>query len=392
MTRRLCMFILYLILLSSVTPAYSQDDAQPINVVVAVDGNAQVHRATWEVPNAMSYLGLGELIFPGDIIEPSPGQQVHVLCADLTQEIVSNVSSSPCSPEPDAPVFVWADASLVGVQRADPARYFDIPYVITPRNTNLLKGTPTFQWASLQGAATYSLQISREDGTEVWARTGLTETELPYPSNEEPLDPGRYIVNVVPYDDGNFVIPTPEDPAPHSFVVLDAIEVADIEQKTVMVANVPLPTHAPAGMETYNLALSYARYELYADAIWSLSSLLPVDLVAGESFPDSLPDATTLAGSPELYLRLGDYYRATHLPLEAWRAYEVGLQIAEAVGDLENTAKAHAGLAEVVIIEEAIQAHYEAAIDFFCNGVSDTARCEELTDELEAHQLPHQLQ
>ncbi|MDY6784578.1 MAG: tetratricopeptide repeat protein [Cyanobacteriota bacterium] len=199
------------------------------------------------------------------------------------QSSAANQCDIGCSPSPDG--------CICGGSRSDETAFIfaDIPYLISPRSTNILDGNPLLRWYPVEGATSYRVRVKRGNGELIWEVAEVRETEVRY-GGEIPLEPGVYDVIVNVNDTG--ASSAEEELKGWKFRVLGDPDREEIQS---------LATQQTRGLtgEAKVLALAefYASKELYADAI----ALLESRIAEGSA-------------TARVYHQLGDRYRDIRFP------------------------------------------------------------------------------
>jgi len=313
------------------------------NLLVTTQGTVELKREGWRgyVPVAF-----GTVIRWGDLIRPSTGQVVTIICADLTLRTVDQESGCPCQPG-TLPVLTYGGTHLLAPRGATS----DIPYILYPRNTAILDDQPLLRWHAT-GASSYTVAIVR-GGRTFWQQAGVSGTELHYPADAPTLQPGiDYLLSVT---DENTSRRSSEDPAKGlGFQLLSEAQRSKVEaQRDAILA---LSVDEPA--RQFVLAVYYAGQGLRGEALMLLDTL------------------TATIDTPAIYLWRGDLLLATQLPTEATEAYQSALNSAEALGDVESQAAAHAGLWRAMGDE----AYFDQAVTLY-EVLGDTAAVAALREE-----------
>ncbi len=333
------------------------------NLVVAVSGQVEIHRASWHNPNTSSRLSIGEIVQPGDLILIDPDEHVTILCADSSVIQLDSMNQVVrCQNDPAGPLITWRGGSLTNIQRRGDLRRFEqMPYLISPRNTRLLTNTPEIRWSPLADAHCYDVQLL--SGGEVrWEQKRITATAVTTP----PLEPGYYIVTITPNDSAGNPIDVPNDPIPQRFQILSSDESEAIQDLQNTLTTASAANGMPADVLDYQLVIYYTQQELYTDAIDTLQTLLPFNIYdTEEPAPAQTFPLETLAGSPAPYLHLGELYKAVSLPVETLTSFEVALAVALEHNDEEAIAIARAHLAQLTTVRDDAMAFYRQAIGFY---------------------------
>jgi hypothetical protein len=280
------------------------------NLLVESEGKVSLKRKGWRDYVPVSF---GVEVRRGDLVRPDEGQEIRILCADLSLHRVTRESGCPCKVE--VPVLQYG-ARRVLAPRA-PNRL--IPYVLHPRNTAVLDAHPVLRWYDT-GASSYTVAIVR-GGEVVWKAAGVKGGEMRYPEDAPALQPGvDYLLRV---QDGDSQRHSGEEPAMGlGFRVLSDEARSRVEAQREEILALPLSDAA----RRFALAVYYNGKGLRGEAL-ALLDEVSLDVRAAA-----------------VQLMRGDLLLAVSLPEEAARAFQEALQSAEALGDLESQAAAYVGL------------------------------------------------
>jgi hypothetical protein len=289
---------------------------QTVNLLVATSGTVRLKRDGWKdfVPVAA-----GARLQPTDLLEVQGS--ATVLCDGPMVMTMTALGKTPCPLERGS--FVYDGARVSSGQRGIPK---DIPYIVFPRNTLVLKNRPLLMWNDT-GAPPYTVTIVDNTGKEVLPQIAVTDTRLAYPTDAPTLQPGIDYLLVVRDAKGKTSV---DDPAKGlGFRVLSATSRPDVEQQSAAIL-------ALEGLDEtarqLALAVSYATWPgedgrgLYVEA-WQV-----------------LEQVAQTHDTPPIRLWIGDMLHAMRLPNEAEIAYQHALQQAKASGDRASQAAAEAGL------------------------------------------------
>lgn len=285
-------------------------DEPALHWLIAAEGQVVIEREGWQDFYPISP---GMSLRRGDLLRPQAGGKAVVLCADLSLYTVATERGCPC--QEAVPVLTYQGAPILVPRQAEK----DVPYVLSPRATGILEAHPVIRWHDT-GAGTYTV-IIWQGSVKVWQQTGVEATEIRYPEAAPLLQPGRdYLVVVV---DETTEHSSEDDPARGTgFHLLTPEEQEEIANRREQIEALSLDEAA----RRYALALYYDQQGLRGEAVALLESL-------ASDWP-----------GPAVALRQGDIYLVMRLPSEAAQAYDHALERAEAAGDLEAQALAHAGL------------------------------------------------
>ncbi len=270
----------------------------------------------------------GTPIYPGDKLQTSQNGQITIQCADLGIKsikagenqlnsclLASEKSKSECNknlircPDRGDDQVAWNNAP--------------VPYIISPRRTQLLENKPTLRWNPVAGATSYKLSL-RENKTKLNWELTVAGTEAVYPG-EPALKPGVKYRLIVEANTGASS-ETPVVEGDTEFGLLDEGEMQRVKD-AVGAIDKQVPNAAAQKLATANL---YISTNLIAEAIETL-----------ESLPKSGIE------TPPIYLTLGDLYRENlQLMPQAEVYYKKAIGTAKP-DDIEELTEAHYGLGQV---------------------------------------------
>jgi hypothetical protein len=284
--------------------------------IIETSGSVSVKKSNWA--DAMM-MGVGTQLQAGDLLTPSGGATIKVLCDNLTVWNVPNGDTSDvasgCEDLPDLAMDL--EYHQGGTNDA-------IPYVITPRNTLLMSNEFNISWNGVRNATSYLVTIEGEDGF-TWSQE-VEDTQVLY-SGEEPLEAGVfYLVSVVADTDVSSV---EDQGAKLGFTLVVDNLIEGVETRKTAIENTDLSDEGKA----IATAILYSLNNLNADAIASLETLVA--------------DGTQTA---LVYQMLGDLYVKTGLNSLAEASYSQAIVLASDSEDLEVLTNAQAGLAGVNIL------------------------------------------
>jgi hypothetical protein len=324
------------------------------NLLVAVEGEVLLKRSTWPDYHPTAF---GAVLERGDLLKLSAGGQATVLCDSLTTWAVPAGApaglSSGCPQPPEAPL-VWGGAQVGNTRGFDSL----VPYIISPRMTDLLNSTPTLRWND-SGATSYNVQV--RGGDLSWSQADVSQSELVYPG-EPALKPGvSYVLVVV---DSNGKSSQDEGTVGLGFRLLREDEAEQIRAYGNRLAGLGLSDE----IEAFALAQLYAGQNLRAEAIEILAGLVE----AGHQ-------------QAAVHQLLADLYAQIGLFLLAEPRYLEAIALAETQANLEAVAASQADLAEVYFrlgkTDEAIHRLTQAQTGYETLG--DTDKANEIAERLE---------
>jgi len=304
------------------TPTFIPE--QGLNFLVSTTESIQLKRDNWSDYQPIAF---GTTIRRGDLILPPSGEEVTILCADLSVHTIDQEAGSPC--QVVSPKLYWDGTRIVNPMAAPIA----IPYILYPRSTQIVDEQPWLRWHDT-GAGSYTVSII-QGGEAIWQETGVAGTELHYPDNAPPLNSGvDYLLEVVDEDSGTS---STQDPLKGLGFRLSSSEAKTLITQT---QNEIHTLSLDASAQSFALAIFYAGQGIYGDA-----QIL-------------LDEVAQTTNAPLVQLWRGHMFLATRLYAEAEDAYTEAATLATALDDIETQAQAQTGLWRAAREES----HYDAAI------------------------------
>jgi len=347
-----------LVALVPAQPARSQSVA--MNLLQVERGEVKIKKPQWKTYRKAT---TGALLHPDDFLQLSSGASASLMCG----------TTKKWKPTPGKEVKVsegcprgTASRPRAVARAQTRAVSYPFPYILSPRNTNILSARPLLKWNPVAGTRLYTVQLQAITGDELTWRTETADSQVAY--GGEPLKPGaRYLLTV---ETDQKAKSTAEAGVTLAFSLLPtdkakavAGEIAAIKQQGLL----------PEG-EALALAYLYEGYNLKAEAIALLEPLVQQK-----------------SENPIVYGLLGDFYLQTQLSQKALAAYQQALTLAQKSGDLEGEGSAQAGLGEANFglgkTEEALAWLQKAQASYQALGDEDqgqvlAARIEEIKKKL----------
>jgi len=329
-----------LILITVGFPAATFSNTVGVNTIFQVKGKVTVKKPQWKKTLPAS---VGLTLSFDDKLEVAANASVKVYCSNLKQWTVKTgkyIVSSGC-PRGN-PVISLPNSNNTTLRPTGNTEKVlaKLPYLITPRQTNILTNRPRLRWNAVPGATNYTIKI---DGVN-W-ETQTNKTEIVYPG-EPPLEAGKRYRVTIKADNGA----SSRSDAVVGFRVLD-----EQTQKTVLDA-VKTVQQQQLSPEEAGLVLAhlYRGYGLYGDAVEVLEGLVKQNSQVAT-----------------VYQLLGD---------TAKKPYEKALKLATNTQNLSVQAEIQAGLGIAYRIlgnkDEAIQWLTKAKGTY--NQLGDTSQVQEL--------------
>ena len=308
------------------------EPVQGVNLLVAVEGDARLKREGWSEYTPVDF---GTPILHTDLLEVDG--TISVLCGDLSLKPVSGRSNSPCPPtlgwmEREGAYYGLDASAAMGEVRGSLPN--DVPYIQHPRNTLVLDPHPLLRWHDT-GAISYTVAIV-QGGRSIWTQQNVVENEMRYPKNAPSLQPGNdYLLVVIDNDTGKTSSDDPTRGIGFRVVAPEHREAIETRRDDILALS-----SLDGSTRDFALAAYYATWKPPTEegekansgrGLWGEAWLL-------------LESAVQTHDTPAVHLWTGDVLSAMKLPDEAEAAYQTALGRAEALGDLESQAAAHAGL------------------------------------------------
>ena len=185
-----------LILITVGFPAATFSNTVGVNTIFQVKGKVTVKKPQWKKPLPAS---VGLTLSFDDKLEVAANASVKVYCSNLKQWTVKPgkyIVSNGCprgNPVISLPNINNTTLRPTGNKEKVLAK---LPYLITPRETNIITNRPSLRWNAVPGATNYTIKI---DGVN-W-ETQTNKTEIVYPG-EPPLEAGRRYRVTIEADNG----------------------------------------------------------------------------------------------------------------------------------------------------------------------------------------------
>ena len=314
----------FIALSSIATTALAASNRISNGLIIHTSGEVQLERQNGRIVRPTS----GTPIYPGDKLRTAQNGQLMLQCADLGVKAIAGSenqlnscllatekSQAECSrdvikcPDRGDGKIAWNSAP--------------IPYIISPRRTQLVNNKPILQWNPVAGATSYKLSL-RENGAKFnWEMT-VSDTEAVYPG-EPALKPGvSYKLIVVANTGASSENAVAEGDT--EFSLLDEGEVERVKSEVRAIGQ-QVPN---AASQKLAIAQVYRSANLNAEAIETLESLLAAGV---ETAP--------------IYRMLGEMYQGrSQLMPQAEIYYKKAINAAKS-DDIEELTDARYGLAQV---------------------------------------------
>ena len=307
-----------------ISPAIAATSRISNGQILNISGEVQLQRQNGRSIRATT----GTPIYPGDKLQTSQNGQITIQCADLGIKsikagenqlnsclLVSDKSKSDCNknlircPDRGDDKIAWNNAP--------------IPYIISPRRTQLLENKPALRWNPVAGATSYKLSLLENNAKLNWEMT-VNGTEAVY-AGEPALKPGVKYRLIVEANTG-VSSESAAGEGYREFGLLDEKE-AQAVKDAVGAIDQQVPNAVAKKLATAHIYLST---NLIAEAIETLESL-----------------PTAGVETAPIYRKLGELYRErSQLMPQAEVYYQKAINAAKP-DDIEELTDARYGLGQV---------------------------------------------
>ena len=287
--------------------------AQPVNLVVQIDGQLKVKRPGRAIYTPVVF---GTKLYNGDLLDLEKSSTAGVVCSDLTlRQVPSGIAAVPCPAS--RVVLKQQDGTQIMATRGPGDG--SLPVVLSPRKTRLITAHPTLRWTPVKGATAYKVVVQGKNVD--WSTVVTSATELVYPQQAPQLEADTdYRVMVMANGQAG-----DEPGLGLSFSLLKSDEKKVVLQEQKQIESLGLPK----GPTQFLIAHLYADHALYAEAIEQL---------------DGVSKRFKVAAVRRL---LGDLQMDIGLPQQAEADYLDALELAKAENDDEGQMLLHQGLATI---------------------------------------------
>ena len=332
------------------TPALS--DTNGLNFIFATSGKVEIKRPRW---TGYKPVYVGTLVNSSDKLRLKKGTSAKVFCTNLS---IWNVRSPG-----ESSVSQGCRSNRTILRRIDSSTSFTragndptIPYLISPRSSNILTSQPKLRWNAVAGATKYQVRLF---GRGVDWRTEINQPRVVY-SGKEPLKPGYTYWLTVTADNGV----TTENKDNAGFTVMSEADSKRVKAEIAQLQQQGLKSEG----NILALAHLYRSNNLNADAIDLLEELVKKG-----------------SRSTAVYQLLGSIYQQVELNLLARERYLTALKLAQTEKNLEAQAIIQASLGEVDFsldkLQDALRWYQAAQVGY--RGLGDTARVQELQEKVD---------
>jgi hypothetical protein len=262
---------------------------------------------------------MGSQVCKQDKLQPANGATVEVFCyadGDILQ-LSSGTIGEQCSTlsnDPNQDCVSRSRGACLKVRGTE--EYENTPTLITPYSPLILNTRPTLSWTPVRNAIGYIVQIK---GTGVEWSKEVNSTSLPYPKDEPAMQSGIiYEVNVL--------AKMPEQEFIGKSSILMIMHADKAQQAKAIIERIQSLNLSPDDLAV-DLENLYKANDLLTEAIEVLKERIQAK-----------------TQNPTIYRALGDRYLDVGLPQLASPKYRIAMQYAKLRGDLNELAKAQAGL------------------------------------------------
>ncbi len=292
----------------------------------------------------------GTVLHEGDSLKTSPDAVVTLKCGDNTEPTVPKGTTTPVRR------LCIKSVTMGGTNP-------EIPFIISPLDTQILTDKPTLRWNRATGANSFTVTL--HNGELEWTLEVKREQvcqgnvcELIYPEDKPGLQPGVSYTLVVKADTNR---QSTEDISP-GFTTLSKDEAEEVRA----IAKQIEAENLPAIEKRIKVAEYYADHNLIAEAIEILEGIAKTE------------------NSVSIYRRLGVLYSSIGLTRKAEVAYEEAIKLPQATENTQELAAVKMGLGEVKFdlndTQKAVSLLEEAKAEY--EKLEDAQRVEELKERI----------
>lgn len=310
----------------------------------------------------------GTRLNPGDLLKPAPGVKVTVRCSNgKSPSVPAGITTGLNTICPQQPKKILG-RPIIAPRPGNPY----IPYIISPRATELLTDRPTLRWNRIAGASNFTvtvrglgLQWTKKVSVNQVCSNSTNTCSFAYPADKPALQPKRSYKLIVEAD--TLASSQQDDSAGLGFKLISENKAVEVQN---MIKNLQVEDLSEE-MKAFTLANIYDEYNLKAKAIETLETL-----------------AKQKSQITSVYLFLGDLYLKLGLSREAEEPLNKTIELAKAQQDLEKVAAAQLGLGKVYTARAAELENYQKAIDWLekakvsYKNLGDTQKIKEVEDLL----------
>jgi predicted negative regulator of RcsB-dependent stress response len=293
----------------------SLGESTGINILIVNKGEVKIKKENWK---AFQKASTGSLLRPNDYLQMGSNASAFLLCSNT--ERWQPTAGKQFRVSEGCPRGTASRPRKVarGQTRGQNAL---TPYIISPRNTDLLSDRPLLKWNPVTGATRY--QVKLQGGGLDW-QTETNETQVLY-GGQEPLKLGVKYLLIVTTTTDKEASSKKEVGADLMFGLMTTEKAKVVKEEATNLKKQGLSPEA----ETLALAYLYEGNNLKAEAIALLQPL-----------------SQQKSQNRVVYSLLGDLLLQTNLNQQAQQAYEQALALAQKSGDQEGEAEAQSGLGE----------------------------------------------
>lgn len=192
--------------------------------------------------------------------------------------------------------------------------------IISPTRGSLLNNKPSLSWLPFPGATSYSVRVEYLEKT-LWEKTVENQTEIPYPSDQAPLESDN---------DYKFIVETVVNDRTNSGSIIFRLPSQSKQQSIQSEAQVISNSQLNPDEKAIEIAELYQQNDLLTEAIEILKST-----------------ANNRNQNIIFYEMLGDLYLKVNLPKLAETPYKQALDLATNINDTNSKAEIQVKLGEV---------------------------------------------
>ena len=191
------------------TPSSFAQDGPAVGMVLETVGTVEIERG-----GARSTAQLADLLFTGDRVMAAAGEVGFVFCpterrislstgsvVELTPTEVTRVTGPEPLVSPTVCMLPQVALGAESMERVGGLRGRGYPAIPLYLGGQISQTRPLFEWGEIEGADSYQLSLTGEDGLPVWEET-VQAMSVRYPESMPPLEEKSYRWEVTARRDG----------------------------------------------------------------------------------------------------------------------------------------------------------------------------------------------
>lgn len=297
-------------------------------------------------------LTIGHMVTSEDVINVDSGLSVIILCSDNTVDTIQSESRPPClSSTQGSRASVFGTITIQGTVRGA-----NDLFVVSPRNSIILEGTPSFILSEAPAPGeNYVLELREMSSRRTLWKGPITSQTINYPlvdplfgADTQTAQRLRYqlLIYVVNSQGNEELLLDPQIDSGFCVVRGDRRDI--ITQNISRLQSLTYPTRVSNESKRYALAAYYYTQGLYAHARLELLSLLPSPQALFQPLTPTNTRAVNITSSPMYYLLLARTAYAMQIKNEMDAAYARAEELATFFKDDLSLGSINEDLADIM--------------------------------------------